>query len=42
MLQKRYTSKESDEEYVLPKEFVDQQRAYFKEIDDFELEVEEV
>ncbi|KAL4574979.1 hypothetical protein LXL04_021819 [Taraxacum kok-saghyz] len=39
---KRYTSKESDEEYVLPKEFVDQQRAYFKEIDDFELEVEEV
>lgn len=39
---KRCSSKESGEEYVLPQEFVEQQRAYFKEIDDFELEVEEV
>ncbi|KAI3517490.1 hypothetical protein L1887_16705 [Cichorium endivia] len=39
---KRCSSKESVEEYVLPQDFVDQQRAYFKEIDDFELEVEEV
>ncbi|XP_071689564.1 uncharacterized protein [Rutidosis leptorrhynchoides] len=32
----------SKEEYTLPKEYVEQQRAYFKEIDDFELLVEEV
>ncbi|GJT10828.1 hypothetical protein Tco_0857870 [Tanacetum coccineum] len=30
------------EEYTLPQEYVEQQRAYFKEIDDYELEVEEV
>ncbi|KAF5795054.1 hypothetical protein HanRHA438_Chr08g0346641 [Helianthus annuus] len=39
---KRCSTKEIDEAYALPKEFVEQQRAYFKEIDDFELEVEEV
>ncbi|KAK9063324.1 hypothetical protein SSX86_017194 [Deinandra increscens subsp. villosa] len=30
------------EEYTLPQDYVEQQRAYFKEIDDFELQVEEV
>nr|XP_043613773.1 uncharacterized protein LOC122585714 [Erigeron canadensis] len=32
----------SKEEYALPQDYLEQQRAYFKEIDDFELEVEEV
>lgn len=32
----------SAKEYALPRDFVEQQRAYFKEIDEFELEVEEV
>ncbi|KAI7749875.1 hypothetical protein M8C21_019760 [Ambrosia artemisiifolia] len=39
---RRCPTKEIDEAYALPKEYVEQQRAYFKEIDDFELEVEEV
>ncbi|XP_071732733.1 uncharacterized protein [Rutidosis leptorrhynchoides] len=32
----------SKKEYTLTQEYVEQQRAYFKEIDDFELEVEEI
>ncbi|KVI04812.1 hypothetical protein Ccrd_016861 [Cynara cardunculus var. scolymus] len=34
--------KRSVEEYALPQDFVEQQRAYFQEIDEFELQVEEV
>ncbi|KAK1415438.1 hypothetical protein QVD17_31219 [Tagetes erecta] len=39
---KRCPKKEEEEAYTLPQEYVEQQRAYFKEIDDFELLVEEV
>ncbi|XP_076897950.1 uncharacterized protein LOC143551390 [Bidens hawaiensis] len=39
---RRCSAKDVEVEYKLPKEFVEEQRAYFKEIDDFELEVEEV
>ncbi|KAL8218064.1 hypothetical protein R6Q57_021437 [Mikania cordata] len=39
---KRCLGKEVNEKYTLPQDFVEQQRAYFKEIDDFELQVEEV
>ncbi|KAI3720968.1 hypothetical protein L2E82_31967 [Cichorium intybus] len=35
------SSKGSSKKFVLPQEFIDQQRAYFKEIDEYELEVEE-
>ncbi|KAI3735038.1 hypothetical protein L6452_14525 [Arctium lappa] len=39
---KRCSSTKGVKEYALPQDFVEQQRAYFKEIDEFELEVEEV
>lgn len=39
---RRYSSKRSSKEFVLPQDFIDQQRAYFKEVDEYELEVEEV
>ncbi|KVI10000.1 hypothetical protein Ccrd_011610 [Cynara cardunculus var. scolymus] len=38
----RYSSKRSSKEFVLPQDFIDQQRAYFKEDDEYGLEVEEV
>ena len=38
-MQKRRTDDAS--KYKLPRDFVEQQRAYFKEIDEFELPVEE-
>ncbi|VFQ77495.1 unnamed protein product [Cuscuta campestris] len=38
---KRRSEEQPFTEFVLPKDFVEKQRAYFKEIDDFELEVEE-
>ena len=39
---KKCSSKGSPREYVVPHEFIRQQRAYYKEIDEYELEVEEV
>ncbi|XP_076908985.1 uncharacterized protein LOC143566087 [Bidens hawaiensis] len=39
---RRCSAKDVEVGYKLPKEFVEEQRAYFKEIDDFELQVEEV
>ncbi|KAI3731183.1 hypothetical protein L1987_62367 [Smallanthus sonchifolius] len=39
---RRCSTKEAEEVYTLPQDNVEQQRAYFKEIDDFELQVEEV
>lgn len=39
---KRCASTKGVKEYALPQDFVEQQRAYFKEIDEFELQVEEV
>ncbi|KAI3817855.1 hypothetical protein L1987_11654 [Smallanthus sonchifolius] len=39
---RRCSTKEAKEVYTLPQDYVEQQRAYFKEIDDFELQVEEV
>lgn len=42
VLQKRsHSSKKSSKKFVLPQDFIDQQRAYFKEIDEYELQVEE-
>ena len=39
---KKCSSKGSPREYVVPHEFIRQQIAYYKEIDEYELEVEEV
>ncbi|GKC50861.1 hypothetical protein Tco_1073606 [Tanacetum coccineum] len=39
---KKCSSKGSSREYVVPHEFIRQLRAYYKEIDEYELEVEEV
>ncbi|KAL7613023.1 hypothetical protein Lser_V15G09077 [Lactuca serriola] len=36
-----HSSKKSSKKFVLPQDFIDQQRAYFKEIDEYELQVEE-
>ncbi|CAI9273825.1 unnamed protein product [Lactuca saligna] len=38
---RRHSSKKSCKKFVLPQDFIDQQRAYFKEIDEYELQVEE-
>ncbi|XP_050209102.1 uncharacterized protein LOC126659815 [Mercurialis annua] len=40
--QRRVSSKEDDAKYSLPQDFIEQQRAYFAEIDAFELSEEEV
>nr|XP_043634248.1 uncharacterized protein LOC122605377 [Erigeron canadensis] len=39
---KKVLSKGSSRKFVMPYDFIDQQRAYFKEIDEYRLQVEEV
>lgn len=36
------SSKQDDFQHSLPQDFIEKQQAYFKEIDNFELPVEEV
>lgn len=42
LLQKRRQTKEDGASHALPQDFIEQQRAYFAEIDAFELPEEEV